>query len=164
MASARENETLTAGQRAPEFRLQDLAGGEKTLGDLLKSGPVFLAFFKVSCPTCQFTLPFLERIYQGVDGRARMFAVSQDDADAAREFDREFDITMPTLLDSARHGYPASNAYGLSHVPSMFLVERDGTISWSLVGFHRKDLEALGEKLGVNPFKPGERVPEMKSG
>jgi peroxiredoxin len=162
MASARENETLTAGQRAPEFRLQDLAGGEKTLGDLLKSGPVFLAFFKVSCPTCQFTLPFLERIYQ--DGRARMFAVSQDDADATREFHREFGITMPTLLDSARHGYPASNAYGLSHVPSMFLVERDGTISWSLVGFHRKDLEALGEKLGVNPFKPGERVPEMKSG
>jgi peroxiredoxin len=93
-----------------------------------------------------------------------MFAVSQDDADATREFHREFGITMPTLLDSARHGYPASNAYGLSHVPSMFLVERDGTISWSLVGFHRKDLEALGEKLGVNPFKPGERVPEMKSG
>jgi hypothetical protein len=32
------------------------------------------------------------------------------------------------------------------------------------VGFHRKDLEGLGQKLGVNPFKPGERVPEMKSG
>ena len=168
MGSARENETLTTGQRAPGFRLQDLAGGEKLLAELLKSGPVFLAFFKVSCPTCQFTLPFLERIYrgldQGVNGRAQMFVVSQDDDEATREFHREFGITMPTLLDSPRHGYPASNAYGLAHVPSMFLVEKDGTISWSLVGFHRKDLEALGQKLGVNPFKPGERVPEMKSG
>jgi peroxiredoxin len=169
MASAKENETLTPGQPAPDFRLQDLAGGEKTLGELLKAGQVFLAFFKVSCPTCQFTLPFLERIFQGmdgqgVDGRARMFAVSQDDAEATREFHREFGIAMPTLLDSARHGYPASNAYGLAYVPSMFLVERDGTISWSLVGFNRKELEALGQKLGVNPFKPGERVPEMKSG
>lgn len=164
MASARENETLTTGQRAPDFRLRDLAGGEKLLGELLKSGPVFLAFFKVSCPTCQFTLPFLERVYQGVNGRAQMFAVSQDDDEATREFHREFGITMPTLLDSPRHGYPASNAYGLAHVPSMFLVEQDGTISWSLVGFHRKDLETLGQKLGVNPFKPGERVPEMKSG
>jgi peroxiredoxin len=165
MASTHENQTLTAGDRAPDFRLTDLAGGsEKTLGELLEAGPVFLAFFKVSCPTCQYTLPFIERIYRGAKGPTRLFAVSQDDAEATREFHQEFDITLPTLLDSARFGYPASNAYGLSHVPSMFLIERDGGISWSLVGFNRKELEALGEKLGVQPFKSGERVPEMKSG
>jgi peroxiredoxin len=165
MSSARENETLTTGDRAPDFRLTDLASGnEKTLSELLKAGPVFLAFFKVSCPTCQYTLPFLERIHRGAEGATRLFAVSQDDAEATREFHHEFGITMPTLVDSARFGYPASNAYGLSHVPSMFLIERDGTISWSLVGFNRKELEVLGEKLGVQPFKAGERVPEMKSG
>jgi peroxiredoxin len=165
MASARENQTLEAGQHAPDFRLDDLNGSKKTLSELLAEGPVFLAFFKVSCPTCQFTLPFLERIYRGLAGGAvRMFAVSQDDAEATREFHHEFGITMPTLLDSARHGYPASNAYLLSHVPSMFLVERDATISWSLVGFHKKELEALGARLGVQPFLPEERVPEMKSG
>jgi peroxiredoxin len=165
MASARENETLTAGQRAPDFRLEDLHGVQKSLSELLPAGPVFLAFFKVSCPTCQYTLPFLERIYRSLaDGNARFIAVSQDDAEATREFHKEVGITMPTLLDSARQGYPASNAYGLAYVPSMFLVERDGTISWSLVGFNRKELEELGGKFGVNPFKPGERVPEMKSG
>jgi peroxiredoxin len=173
MASARENETLTAGQRAPGFRLEDLNGGERALGELLTGGPVFLVFFKVSCPTCQFTLPFLERIYigQGVGqagglagGGARMFAISQDEADATRKFNTEFGITMPTLLDSAGAGYPASNAYGLSHVPSMFLVECDGTISWSLVGFSRKELEALGGKLGVRTFHAGERVPDLRSG
>jgi len=165
MASARENETLTAGQRAPDFRLADLAGGsEKTLNELLAAGPVLLAFFKVSCPTCQYTLPFLDRIHRGAKGATRLFAVSQDDAESTREFHQEFGITMPTLLDSARFGYPASNAYGLSHVPSMFLIERDGTISWSLIGFNRKELAALGEKLGVQPFKPSEQVPEMKSG
>ena len=165
MGSARENETLTPGQRAPDFRLEDLNGGQRSLSELLPAGPVFLAFFKVSCPTCQYTFPFLERIYRGlIDGNARMIAVSQDDAEATREFHKEFGITMPTLLDSARHGYPASNAYGLAYVPSMFLVEPDGAISWSLVGFDRKELEAVGGKLGVNPFKPGESVPEMKSG
>jgi peroxiredoxin len=166
MASARENETLTAGQHAPDFRLEDLAGGgEKTLGELLTHGPVFLAFFKISCPTCQYTLPYLERMFQGrAKGGAGMFAVSQDDAKATREFHQEFGITMPTLLDSARFGYPASNAYGLSHVPSMFFIEPDGNISWSSVGFVRKDLEALGEKLGAKPFQAADRVPEMKSG
>ena len=165
-ASARENETLTAGQHAPDFRLEDLAGGgEKTLNEFLRHGPVFLAFFKVSCPTCQYTLPYLERMFRGqAKGGAGMFAVSQDDAGATREFHQEFGITMPTLLDSARFGYPASSAYGLSHVPSMFFIERDGNISWSSIGFVRKDLEALGEKLGAKPFQAGERVPEMKSG
>lgn len=165
MASTRQNQTLDAGQRAPDFRLQDLEGAERTLNELLPSGPVLLAFFKVSCPTCQFTLPFLERIYRGLEeGGARVFAVSQDDAKATREFHQEFGISMPTLLDSARQGYPASNAYGLSYVPTMFLVERDATISWALSGFHKKELEALGARLGVNPFHAGERVPEMKSG
>jgi len=165
MASARENQTLEAGQKAPDFRLEDLGGGQKTLGELLSDGPVLLAFFKVSCPTCQFTLPFLERIYRGAAaGSVRVFAVSQDDAEATREFHSEFGITMPTLLDSARNRYPASNAYGLTHVPSMFLIERDRTISWALVGFSRKEIQTLGEKLGVNPFRPGEPVPESKSG
>src|SRR5579872_818491 len=140
MASARENETLTVGQHAPDFRLSALSGGDdKTLGELIKNGPVFLAFFKVSCPTCQYTFPFLERIFRAHNGNgSQMFAVSQDDAQATREFHHEFGITMPTLLDSAKFGYPASNAYGLSHVPSMFLVGRDGNISWSSIGFVKK--------------------------
>lgn len=165
MASAKENETLAAGQHAPDFRLVGLDDGEHTLVELLKTGPVFLAFFKVSCPTCQYTLPFLERMYRGLGSSAtRMFTVSQDDAEATREFNREFRLTMPALLDSAGNGYPAGNAYALSYVPSMFLIQPDGTISWSLVGFHKKELEALGGKLGVAPFLPGEHVPEMKSG
>ncbi|HUJ20243.1 MAG TPA: TlpA disulfide reductase family protein [Bryobacteraceae bacterium] len=165
MASARENETLTAGQHAPDFKLKDLDGGERRLADLLPAGPVLLAFFKVSCPTCQFTLPFLDRIHRGGAGSAaRMFVISQDDAEVTREFHKEFGITMPTLLDAAQGGYPASNAYGLAYVPTMFLIERDGTISWSLTGFNRKELDALGRKFGVSTFRPGERVPEMKSG
>jgi hypothetical protein len=46
----------------------------------------------------------------------------------------------------------------------MFLIEPQGKISWSLSGFHKKELETLGARLGVQPFRPGERVPEMKSG
>lgn len=165
MASAKQNQPIEAGQRAPDFQLEDLTGGQRTLKELLPAGPVLLAFFKVTCPTCQYAFPFLERIYRGLaDGRARVFAISQDDPEATREFHKEYGITMPTLLDSAGAGYPASNAYGLAYVPSIFLVETDGTVSWSLVGFHRKELQALGGRLGVNPFRPGEQVPEIKSG
>ena len=93
-----------------------------------------------------------------------IYAISQDDAESTREFHREFGITLPTLLDAEEKGYPASNAYGLSHVPSLFLVEPDGRISRTLIGFEKKGMEALGRRLGMEPFEPGEYVPEWKSG
>jgi peroxiredoxin len=166
MGSARQQRTLEAGARSPEFDLPFLDGkGSQNLGGALAAGRVLLAFFKVTCPTCQLTLPFIERMYKGAkNGVTRMFAVSQDDASATREFNLEFGITMPTLLDLEKQGYPASNAYGLANVPSLFLIEPNGSISWSLIGFHKRELEALGAKLGVNPFRPGENVPEMKGG
>ncbi|HEY1218468.1 MAG TPA: redoxin domain-containing protein [Bryobacteraceae bacterium] len=63
------------GARAPEFRLARLEGGEVALDDLLATGPAVLGFFKVSCPVCQRTLPFLERIHAG--GGLRICGISR---------------------------------------------------------------------------------------
>jgi peroxiredoxin len=149
---------LEPGKRAPEFELRDLRGGASRLTELAHAGPVLLAFFKVTCPVCQMTLPFLERMSTAL----RVFGISQDDARATREFHREFGVGLPALLDA--DGYPASNAYEITHVPTMFLVERDGTISWTLSGFSRSELDALGRRFGIALFRPGERVPEWKAG
>src|SRR6185295_9075194 len=118
MGSSKVNRTLEAGARAPEFKLQTLDGkGSQTLSAARAGGRVLLAFYKVSCPVCQYSLPFLERIHRESKGTARMFAISQDDASDTRKFHKEFGITMPALLDSEEQGYPASNAYGLTNVP-----------------------------------------------
>ncbi len=71
---------------------------------------------------------------------------------------------MPTLLDRDHDGYPVSNAFGITHVPSLFLVEPDGTISLATAGFVKPDLEAFGKRSGVETFRPEEKVPEWKSG
>jgi peroxiredoxin len=161
MASKREKQMLGEGERAPDFELEDLSGGRRAPAPK----PVLLAFFKVSCPTCQLTFPFLERLYRSRTNRKiGMCAISQDDAESTCEFHAEFGISMPTLLDKEEDGYPVSNAYGLTHVPSLFLVEPDGTISRALVGFEKKGMEELGRRLGGEPFEPGEYVPEWKAG
>jgi peroxiredoxin len=165
MASKKENSMLTAGAKAPDFQLQDLSGKRLSRSAISDGKPTLLAFYKVSCPVCQFTFPFLERIYRGrANQDIGMYAISQDDARSTKEFDREFGITLPTLLDKEEEGYPASNAYGLSHVPSMFLVEPDGKISLAITGFDKKGMEELGRRLGKAPFEPGESVPEFKAG
>jgi peroxiredoxin len=165
MASNKQKTMLDVGELAPDFDLDALSGGRRTLSALSAGKPLLLAFYKVSCPTCQYTFPFLERLYRGRSNQEiAMYAISQDDPASTREFDSEFGITLPTLLDKEEEGYPASNAYGLSHVPAIFLVEPDRKISLALVGFDKKGLEALGRRLGKEPFEPDEYVPEWKSG
>ena len=120
MASRRQQPLPDTGTLAPGFRLALLEGGEVTLADLIAGGPVLLAFFKVTCPVCQMTMPFLERLHQ--EGGLRIYGISQNDAEDTREFNRYFGVSFPTLLDSEEAGYPASNAYRISSVPTMFLV------------------------------------------
>lgn len=150
------------GEKATEFRLKRLDGGDATLESLRAGRGALLVFFKVACPTCQFTLPFLERLSR--QEQLPLVAISQDAAKPTREFHQEFGITLPTLLDGEEQGYRASNGFGIAHVPSLFVVEPDGTISWALEGFHKQALEDLGTRVGVAPFRPGEYVPEWKAG
>src|SRR5262249_43158936 len=147
---------------APAFELKDVAGARHTLAGLLQRGPALLAFYKTGCPVCQLIMPFLERM--AGNASVQIIAVSQDDAEGTTAFNRRFGITFPTLLDDARAGYPASNAYGISSVPSLFLLESDGTVSKSFAGFSKRDLEAIGERAGQPPFRADEAVPEWRAG
>jgi peroxiredoxin len=164
MASARQKTMLEAGAAAPDIQLSGPDRSARSLLELAAKSPVMLAFFKVSCPTCQFTLPFLERIYREIDtSDLAIYTISQDDEEVTEEFNREFNITIPSFIDSERLGYPASDAFSISNVPSMFVVE-NGRISWASMGFDRKDLSRLAQRLGISLFRPGENVPEWKAG
>jgi peroxiredoxin len=162
MAAGKHSKLLEAGSRAPEFRLSRLDGGTAALQEILASGPALVVFFKTTCPVCQLTLPFLERIRKG--GTLAVYAVSQDDAEDTREFNREFGVAIPALLDSAQSGYPVSNAFGISSVPTAFLIGRDGVISRVIEGWLKRDIEWLGGQAGVEVFRQGDNVPEWKAG
>jgi len=81
-----------------------------------------------------------------------------------REFHRRFGVNLPTLLDSEKAGFPVSNTFGISMVPTMFLVETDGSISRVSEGWRKSDIEKLGALAGINPFQGGGSVPEWKAG
>jgi peroxiredoxin len=152
---------LETGATAPAVSLADAAGARSSLDSLLSAGPVLLAFFKVSCPVCQLTLPFLDRL---AGGNVQIIPVSQDDAAATARFAREFGVHVPMLFDREEDGYPASNAFGLTTVPSVFLIEQDRRISWDLVGFSKTQLERLAARIGRPIFTAADMVPALKAG
>jgi len=162
---------LVAGNVAPGFSLKGLDGKEYSLGKLMERGPLVAAFFKVSCPVCQFTFPFLERLYKRYGGESVTFlGISQDDARATVKFAKEYGITFPMVIDD-ENGYVVSNAYGLTNVPTIFLINTDGSIRVSSNGFDKRDLETIAENLAERKkiaraplFRPDEVVPANKPG
>src|ERR1700692_3302268 len=104
-------------------------GDKFSLQSALQQGPVLAAFFKVSCPTCQYAFPYLERIHQAHGGKKiNVVGISQNDQRDTAAFLKEYGVTFPTLLDDP-NGYAVSNAYGLTNVPSLFLIGQEGQIA-----------------------------------
>jgi len=159
-----------AGNKTPNFELTDLDGQRVSLHEALKRGPVVAAFFKVSCPVCQFTFPFLERLFKAYGSdRTTFWAISQDDARDTRDFCTEYGVTFPALIDD--DGYPASNEYGITNVPTFYLIAPDGSVQIDSVGFGKQALEKISGELArylgrpvVPVFKPDEIIPDSKPG
>jgi peroxiredoxin len=162
---------LTAGRSAPDFKLQTMDGKQFSLREALTRGPVVAAFFKISCPVCQYAFPFLERIHKAHGGKnVSIVGISQNEKKDTAAFTKEYGVTFPILLDDT-NTYPVSNAYGLTNVPTIFWIAQDGEIEISSVGWERKEIEEINRKAakiaGEGPkqlFRADEQVPDSRPG
>jgi peroxiredoxin len=162
---------LTVGTKAPDFEVRAMDGRRFVLRDELARGPVVLVFFKVSCPTCQYALPFLERLERAYGHTGvRIIGVSQNDPKQTAAFTKEFGISFPVLLDEMDR-YPVSNAYGLTNVPTLFWIAQDGQIEVSSVAWVKADFEEVGRKMAAarnlppaSVFEAGEDVRDFRAG
>ena len=130
-------------------------------------GPTALFFYKVTCPVCQMTAPKAAIFATAYPGR--IVGIGQDPPDKLTAFDREFGLGLGSV--SEQPPYPASEAYGVRVVPTMFLVGADGTIlgsveSWDRDGFNSVSGQ-LAELSGL-PFqpisRPGDGFPPFRPG
>ena len=162
---------LNSGTTAPDFNLPTLDGKQFSLRDALLRGPVLAAFFKISCPTCQYAFPFLQRIYAAHGNKnITIVGISQNEKKDTAAFVKEYGVTFPVLIDDTRT-YPVSNAYGLTNVPTLFWIAPDGEIEVSSVGWVRKDMEELNHRAAdassavTKPlFHGDEQVADFRAG
>jgi peroxiredoxin len=164
---------IVAGNAAPNFSLKSLDGKGFSLSAGLQKGPVVLAFFKIGCPVCQFTFPFLERLHQRYKSSPdiTIVGIGQNGPEKTAAFVKEYGVTFPVLLDPEEKGYIVSNAYGLTMVPTILLVDTDGSVLVSSMGFVKADIETIAERLAERTklakapiFKPSDSVPASRPG
>src|SRR5215469_1073988 len=162
---------LPSGVKAQDFTLTSTTGKPVVLSELTKRGPVVLAFFKVSCPTCQYAFPFLERLFHAYKNQGvTLIGVSQNPAEDTAAFVKEYRVTFPIALDDTRK-FAVSNAYGLTNVPTLFWVEPDGEIEITSVGWNKAEFEKINQRMAesgklsvVMPFRSGEEVRDFRAG
>ncbi len=161
---------IVSGKRAPEFRLPGTDGKFYVLKEVLSRNVTLVVFYKDTCPTCQFALPFIERIYQAYKEKGlQVLGIEQDDKQRTIAFSKEYGLTFPALLDL--ENYKVSYAYGIDTVPTIFLVDKNGEILYTSVGFVKDELTELSKKIGsklsapvFEVYRPGEYVPALKAG
>jgi peroxiredoxin len=162
---------LEAGKQAPQFELPAMDGSKFSLQDALSRGPVLAVFFKDSCPVCQYALPYFERLHKSYGkGKLSIVGISQNDKKDTAEFMKRYGITFPILLDDIKT-FPASNAYQLTNVPTIFWISQSGEIEISSVGWSRQDFEEIVKKAasvnGQAPkpvFQPTEQIADFRAG
>jgi len=164
-------QALTAGTDAPHFELTSVSGEKFSLQDALAHGPVLAVFFKISCPVCQYALPFYERIYKTHGNqKVTIVGVSQNEKSDTTEFNKRYGITFPVLLDDTKK-FPVSNAYRLTTVPTSFWIAQDGEIEISSVSWVRQEFEEIAgkaaEAAGATPrpvFQSSEQIADFRAG
>lgn len=159
---------------APKARFQTPEGKSLSTADVVERGdglPVLLAFFKTSCPICQLTWPYLQRVHTAYGGKSvRVAGVSQNDAGSSRAFYAEHGGATFDLLLDPEPAFTASNAFDVEAVPHLALLSPKGTVLDVFAGWSKKRMEALGTRLAAKdvPFvpiiPPGDPVRDFAAG
>jgi len=134
-------ELLATGASVPPFSLPDIRGQQVDVGRYLGQLPVVLSFWSIYCDSCvdeMISLQKLEDKYRG-DGLV-IIAVNEDikvPTDRIRRFLERLEkfrgkITYPLLYDESSRVF---NSLGISTLPTLVLIDREGRIAGYSRGF-----------------------------
>jgi peroxiredoxin len=139
--------TIEPGASAPPFTLPTLDGGEISLPRDACGLPVLLAFFRVSCDTCDMAFPYISRLREVYPDGWRLWAVSQDAAEHAAAYRDRFAIACPVLIDAP--DLAVSRAYDPPSTPTLVLIEPEERVEYVSEGFAKDDLNEISARLAA---------------
>ena len=138
---------------APEFTLPLLDGsGEVSLQET-RGQVVYVGFWASWCEPCRQEMPYLAQLYERhKDEGFRVLAINVDEDPAlAREFAAQFDSPFAVLRDAER---TVAQSYRVPGFPTHYLIDRDGRIRFSGIGFDLNDVRAVSAEVATLLAEP----------
>lgn len=134
-------ELLPKGTVAPSFSVPDILDLEVDMGKHLGKSPVVLSFWSIYCDSCVDEMLALQKLEDKYQGQGLViFAVNEDirvPKDRIRRFIQRLEkfrgkITYPLLFDENSEVF---NAYRVSTLPTLVLIDRNGKVAGYARGF-----------------------------
>ena len=159
------------GAKAPDFDLPLEGGGYRELRDVVHPGGGIVVFFKTECETSAMLLSRIGPLARALEKEDRLFlAVAQDDAPEVAAFKKEHGLAFPIALE--KPPYPASSAYDVRTVPTLFVIDGAGVVAERVEGFLKSEVLALGaaveQALALGDVPPvldrPDELPELRPG
>ncbi len=144
------NSNQQVGQPASDFNLPDARGNLVSLSSH-RGKVVMVNFWATWCGTCLGEMPSLEALYRDFKDRRdfELVTISVDQEGwsiiAPLLKAKAYDFPVPADADSR-----VSSAYGVTMLPTTFIVDRNGRIVWNVAGgldWSNATLRAALEKL-----------------
>jgi len=137
-----------AADKAPDFKLPDLAGEVVQLSEYNAKNPVLIAFWATWCIPCPEELKHIQRFYdQHKESGFRVLAISVDGTKSVagvKPFVEGRRFSFPVLLDTNND---VMRRYLVKAVPSVCLLKPGGEVAYHHVGYRPGDEVALGREI-----------------
>lgn len=137
------------GEIAPDFTFETAPGKTQKLSDL-KGKVVWINFFATWCPPCRKELPALQKEvynkYKNNDDFVLIILGREHNWDEINKFKTEQGFTMPFYPDPEREVF---SVYADQNIPRNFIIDKDGKIAISSIGFEEEEFKELSTKLKV---------------
>lgn len=124
---------LDTGDEAPDFRLTDADGREKTLSGLLESGPLILYFYPADfTPGCTREACSIRDLHDSISSAGLTVAgISPQDTDSHRRFREQYRLPFTLLSDPDKaviRRYDVDGPLGIGVRRATYLVDQDRRI------------------------------------
>jgi len=126
-----------AGDAAPSFTLTSLDGSKVSLADF-KGKVIILDFWATWCPPCKREIPdfiALQAKY-GAKGLQVVGVAVSDQEPAVRQFAKDNGMNYPVVFGTPQ---VASQYGGVESIPTTFIIDREGKIRETFVGYRSAD-------------------------
>lgn len=137
---------LDVGEKAPSFTARSLSGAGNLSLSKYKGKVVYLDFWASWCAPCLVSLPLLDELRKEFPGdQLQVVAVNVDnDAAKGRAFLQRRPVGYPSASDP---GGQIPEKYGITTMPTSFLIDRGGVVRYVHKGFRKADVSDLRTRI-----------------
>lgn len=132
---------IKKGQRAPDFNLAGLNGGEVMLSDF-RNHVIVLNFWASWCPPCRAEMPHMQRLQEEYEDKGVVvlgvnLTSTETGVETVRSYVQKEELSFPVVLDVQGK---ASDLFRIVSYPTTYIIDREGVIRKVLPGTMNFDM------------------------